>query len=124
MNVTKWIPGMAYDATITPATPSATCNVAIQLLDFAGNDLEVKNVVYIYISSDATGDATTIVDAIISGTDGDLLELFTDGYWIAVSEDDGDIDIQIQEADAIDIYLNVILPNGKIVTSEKIEMTG
>lgn len=124
----EWTPivDCTYDCTITPGTATTTCDVTIQLLDFAGNDLTVKGVVYMYVSSDATGDTTTIVDKIdiTSAGDGDMLELLADNYWMAVSEDDGDIAVTIEESNDIDIYLNIVLPNGKIVTSAKIEMTG
>jgi len=124
----EWTPiiDSAYDCTITPGTATTTCDVTIQLKDFAGNDLTVKNVVYMYVSTDATGDVLTIVDKIdtTAGGDGDILELLTDSYWMAISEDDGDIAVTIEESDDIDIYLNVVLPSGKVVTSAKIEMTG
>lgn len=125
MNVTKWIPGMAWDAEITPATATTTCDVTIQLKDFAGNDLAEKGVVYMYVSTDPTGNITTIVDKIdiTESGDGDMLELLTDSYWMAVSEDDGDIAVTIEETHDIDIYLNVVLPNGKVIHSSKIEMT-
>ena len=117
----------AHDCTITlVGDAAATRDVTIQLKDYAGNDLKVKNVVYMYVSTDDAGDATTIVDKIDITTngDGDLLELLADNFWVAVSEDDGDIAITIEETDNVDVYLNVILPNGRVVTSELIEMTG
>lgn len=117
----------AYDCTITlVGSASTTRAVTIQLLDFAGKDLKVKNVVYMYISTDATGDALTIVDKIdtTSAGDGDVLELLADNYWMAISEDDGDIAVTIEESNNIDVYLNVVLPNGNVVTSALIEMTG
>ena len=105
----------AYDATITlSGSASTTRKLTIQLLDYAGNNLTVKNVVYWYISSDAAGEVLTIVDKIdtTSGEGGDVLELLADSYWMGISEDDGTIDIKVEESNNIDVYNQKLQPNG------------
>jgi len=122
----EWTPivDCAYDCTITVGTCTTTCAVVVQLLDFAGNDLAVKGVVGIYLSSDADGETTSDIDNIATGADGFVYELLADKYYMAVSEADGDIDLTCTEAADVDVYLNVVLPNGKIVTSTILDFTG
>jgi len=121
----EWVTeiGCAYDADITVGTAAATCAVAIQLKDFAGNNLKVKGVFYIYTSSDATGDAPAAITTIAKGTDGDVLILLATYYWMAISEDDGSIDVTVDGATTTTCYLNVVLPNGKVVHSDAITCT-
>jgi len=114
----------AYDADITYTVGTQTCTIQIQLKDFAGKDLTVKGVIHFYISTDATGDALDAVASIASGDDGDILEVLATGqYYMAISEDDGDIDLTVT-ADANETrYLNVVLPNGKVVHSDAMVFT-
>jgi len=113
----------AYDCTITVGTATDTCACVIQLLDFAGNDLTVPGTVDIYFTSDADGQVMADVTDCASGTDGDLLELLTDYYFMAVSEADGDIDVTLDGSGADTVYMNVRLPNGKVVISSVITFT-
>ena len=114
----------AYTAVITVTTGTTTCTVQIQLKDFAGNDLTVRGIIHFYISTDATGDAFGAVASVASGTDGDVLEVLATGqYYMAVSETDGDIDIVLTGTADGDEYLNVVLPNGKVVTSDVMTFT-
>lgn len=121
----EWTPivDCAYDATITLGTVTTSCAVVVQLKDFAGNDLTVKGMVGLYLSSDADGEEKENIDNIVKGTDGQVWELLADYYYMACSEADGDIDLTLSEAADIDLYLNVVLPNGKIVTSAIMEFT-
>jgi len=114
----------AYDADINYTVGTTTCTIQIQLKDFAGNDLTVKGVIHFYISTDATGDVLGAVASVASGTDGDILEVLATGqYYMAISEDDGDIDLTVSgTADGTE-YLNVVLPNGKVVTSDAMVFT-
>jgi len=120
----EWTPivDCAYNCTITVGTCTTTCAVVVQLLDFAGNDLAVKGAVGIYLTSDTDGTKTDI-DNIAAGTDGIVYELEADDYYMAISEEDGDIDLTCTEAADVDVYLNVVLPNGKIVTSTILDFT-
>ena len=121
----EWTPivDCAYDCTITVGTATDTCACVIQLLDFAGNDLTVPGTVDIYFTSDSSGQVMADVTDCASGTDGDLLELLTDFYFMAVSEADGDIDVTLDGSGADTVYMNVRLPNGKVVISSVITFT-
>ena len=118
-----WETGVACDAVITVGTASDTCAVAIQLKDYAGNDLAVPGTVDLYFTSDADGQVMADVTDCAAGTDGDLLELLTDYCFMAVSEADGDIDVTLDGSGADTVYLNVRLPNGKVVISSVITFT-
>jgi len=122
----EWTPivDCAYDCDITVGTASDTCAVAIQLKDYAGNDLTVRGTVDIFFTSDSSGQVMADVTDCASGTDGDLLELLTDYYFMAVSEADGDIDVTLDGSGANSRYMNVRLPNGKRVISSVITFTG
>lgn len=122
----EWTPiiDCAYDCEITLGAVTTTCAVVIQLKDFEGKDLKVKGMVGLYLSSDADGLEKDNIDNIAKGTDGQVWELLADNYYMACSEADGDIDLTLSEAANTDVYLNVVLPNGKIVTSEIMEFTG
>lgn len=114
----------AYDCDITYTVGTTTCAIQIQLKDFEGKDLTVKGVIHFYISTDATGDVLGAVASIASGTDGDILEVLATGqYYMAISEDDGDIDLTLTGTADGSEYLNVVLPNGKVVTSDEMVFT-
>ena len=121
----EWTPiiDCAYDCTISLGTVTTSCAVVVQLKDFEGKDLQVKGMVGLYLSSDADGLEKDNIDNIAAGTDGAVWELLADNYYMACSEADGDIDLTLTEAADTDLYLNVVLPNGKIVTSAIMEFT-
>lgn len=120
------IVGCAYDATITVGTATTTCDINIQLKDFAGNDLTEPAAIYAYVSSDADGldygDFTSL--AITSSGDGSCVEVVTDKLWHLISETDGDIDVTADGSGADTMYLNLVMPNGKIVHSSVITFSG
>ena len=114
----------AYNAIISVTVGTTTSTIQIQLKDFAGNDLKVKGVIHFYISTDPTGDVLGAVASIASGIDGDILEVLATGqYYMAISEDDGDIDIVLTGTENGTEYLNVVLPNGKVVNSSEMVFT-
>lgn len=121
----EWTPiiDRAYDCIITVGTCTTTCAVVVQLKDFEGKDLNVKGTVLIYLTSDADGNTTDNIDNIAAGTDGIVYELLADKVYMAISEDDGDIDLTCTEAADTDVYVNVVLPNGKVVTSTVLDFT-
>lgn len=122
------IENVALGATLgAPAAEAANARtVAVQLLDYAGAALAARAVVQAYVSTDATGDAPgdgagTV--ALTAGTDGALLPgADASARATFVSEADGDLDIVLTDsADAgVTVYLHVVLPNGKVVSSSAI----
>lgn len=94
-------------------------NVAIQLKDWNGADINYRAGLVWYLSSDATGDTISAAPAsgIAIGTDGLLIEWTNNVSGWVVSESDGDIDVTITDAGTPTFYLNLILPGGKLVTS-------
>lgn len=117
---------VAHDADITVGDESndvITC--AIQLKDYAGNDLSVESCIYAYFSGDSDGAdivATTFSGGIDSGTDGDYIVGATSGVDMhLISESDGDIDVAITESTATHTsYLVLVMPSGKLVVSDAI----
>jgi len=124
----EWTPivGCAYDATIVVGTATTTCDVTIALKDFAGNALKQAASVMAYVSTDAAGLTHGDFDSmdITSGGAGDCLEVVADKLWQLISEEDGTIAVTPDGSGADTMYLNVILPNGRIVHSTVITFSG
>lgn len=96
-------------------------NVACQFEDAHGKALAVPGSLNFYLADDAAGLNPTAVapDVGISiGTDGALIESVANIAGIAISEADGDIDIDIEDATGTPTwYLVFVLPNGKLAIS-------
>jgi len=95
-------------------------NVAIQLQDVKGNDLAVRASVLVYLSDDAEGDdlTATAATSIAIGTDGVAILLVAAKAYHVISEVDGDIDLAVEyTGGAKTWYVNVIMPDGSIITS-------
>lgn len=117
----------AAGATITVgAEAGGTINVAVQLTDGAGDALTTTAGVLAYISDDSDGSsvAATAPDAVAIGTDGLAIPLVAGKTFLLVSEADGDIDIDIDEAAADTFYLVIVLPSGELVISDAITFPG
>lgn len=101
---------------------STTINVAIQMKDAAGADLATRGSIMAYLSDDANGDsiAGTAPDTVAIGTDGLAIPLVADKAFQLVSEADGDIDIDITEDGTDTWYLILVLPDGRLVSSDAI----
>jgi len=123
----EWTPivDCAYSANITLGAASATCVVSIQLKDFAGNNLTVKNAVSFYISSDVGGDTTSTVASVAIGSYGIIHAIEATKAYQLISENDGTIAVTLTTAGtgANNRYLQVVLPNGKVVASGIIAFT-
>ena len=124
-DVLKWQDGAPYGATFTVGAESSNAiTVNIQLTDYLGNDLANPAAVIAYISSDASGlniaASGCSSDASI-GTDGSLAVLLTKTVYLLASENDGDIDVKFTDTGTSGFYLNIILANGRIATSPKIQ---
>jgi len=118
---------VANDADITIGDESSDARaITIQLKDYAGNDLSARASIIAYISAASGGDAlcTTAFDTFEVGTDGVVVEDITTGQVIRlVSESDGDIDLTIEDTEARTGYLNLILPNGKLINGGAVTLT-
>lgn len=121
----EWTPiiDCAYDCTITVGTIAATGPVTIQLKDFEGKNLTVKGAVDAYISSDVNGETTSTVTSIVILADGILHKIEDTKAYHLISESNGSITLTLNGTGANSRYLNVVLPNGKIVTSSIITFT-
>ena len=113
------------DAEITVTqSASGTFAVVVQLQGENGEDLTAKGWVHWYLSTDAAGDVvatdTTDVTSLAIATDGTLLEdNVSGGIWgLLRSESDGDIGLAIVVPASKVVYLNIILPDGSVVTSD------
>lgn len=96
-------------------------NVAIQLKDHQGNNLQQRCCIGWYLSSDANGDAlASAPDTVAIGTDGLLIEELADQSGKVICEADGDIDINIGKSGAATYYLVLVMPDGSLVVSDAI----
>lgn len=111
------------DITVGAETGGNTINVAIQLKS-GTKELAQRAKLEFYLSDDANGDslaATAPSSGFAIGTDGVILTEHTaNKHATAISEADGDIDINIVEASADTWYLVCILPSGELVVSDPI----
>jgi hypothetical protein len=99
---------------------SNTRNVAIQLKDADGADMAQRASVLAYLSEDANGDSI-VTNApnggVTIGTDGLAIPLVANKAFQLVSEADGDIDLNVVDNTARNMYLIIALPNGKLAAS-------
>jgi len=120
-DATKWINGVACDATITVGTLAGDVYpVTIQLTDYLGNNLAVPAGVIAYYSSVATGLDPTDVStdmATTSGGAGAVVISLTKYMYLLISEADGTIAIDSEDSGTDDQYIVLIMPTGKLVVS-------
>ena len=116
----EWTPiiDCAYDVDFTIADPGATMLVTIQLKDFEGKSLNVKAGVMMYITSDAGGNTLHSLgtDAVVA-THGFVNIIITNCVYYLITEDTGIVAVTLDGASAASDYVNIVLPNGKVVTS-------
>lgn len=116
------VPNQPNDAVFTIGDEATdVINVAVQLNQGA-NAIGGKAVVMAYLSSDAAGDTpVATADTVAIGTDGSLVSIVSKELFMVRSEDDGTFDINVTEATAsTTYYLNVVMPDGSVVTSDAI----
>ena len=98
-------------------------NVAIQLKE-GDKDADERVRGEFYLSDDANGDSLTATApsaGIAIGTDGVILTEHTvDKHFTAVSESDGDIDIDITHVGAKTWYLIAVMNDGRLIPSAAI----
>lgn len=120
--------GCAYDADIDVGNESAgKIAVTIQLKDYAGNNLTVPNSITAYCASNPTGLTYAVTDLTtdIHTDTGSLAVLATKGVYQLVSTAAGLIVLDCTDAGASTaFYLVFVLPNGKLIVSDVIEVTG
>ena len=102
-----------------------TVAVNIQLTDYDGEDIAYAASVLMYLASEATGlayNTTALTTEVSIGTDGSFALIKDDCLYQLTSEADGDIDITMSyTTGAKDFYVVIVLPNGKLVVSTKLE---
>lgn len=111
------------DASITVADGgTGSFTATIQLKNFAGKDLGNAGALPFYISTDAAGQvmavSATDLSALAIGTDGTAIEWDANVSGMLISEADGDIDLAFTVIQTKTIYLNLVMPDGTIVTSD------
>jgi hypothetical protein len=102
------------------AESSNTITVGIQLLDRKNkNEIAERVALPFYLSSDANGDTpVAAATSLVAGTDGTMIETISNSVGMLISEADGDIDVVVGDASGVaTYYLNLVMPDGKIVTS-------
>jgi len=115
----EWTPEIncAYGATFTIGAVGATMTCTLQLKDYAGNALTCKNAISIYFTSDAAGNETEAVTSVAIATNGIIYLIETLKAYMLITENNGIAAVTIDNDAAADLYVNAILPNGKVVTS-------
>ncbi len=114
--------------TITVGTEASTViNVAVQFKDVSNTDMAETCFATIYFSDDAAGQtlATTAIDTVAVGTDGTIVKEVTAGkQYDVVSEADGDLDLDLTQNAADTLYMQIVAPDGTLVTSSAITWAG
>jgi hypothetical protein len=99
-------------------------NVAVQLQAPDSSKTNGKAYIKAYLSSDTAGDVleATGPDAIAIGTNGTIFKSGGDSVVLfdLKSEVNGKIDLDITKSGADTFYLNLVMPNGDVVTSAAI----
>lgn len=126
----EWTPivDCTYDADITVGTESSLkIAVTIQLKDFEGKNLTVPNSITAYSASDVAGLTYAVNDLTtdIHTDTGSLAVLVTSGVYQLVSTAAGLIVLDCTDSStSTAFYLVLVMPNGKLVVSDAIEITG
>lgn len=112
-----------HDVAFSIGAEGASRVVSMQFKDALGNEVYERVSCFAYLSDDAEGDdiAVTAPDTVAAGTDGVYIPIVAGKAFQLVSEVDGDMDLEITENGADTWYLNVVMPDGRIVTSGAIE---
>lgn len=117
--------GVAF---VVGAEDNDVINVAIQVNDGHGDPVEVSKALHFYLANDAGGGVPTETDpdgGIVTGSAGGAIVFSSDpAAGILISEDDGSVDIDIEESGAGTWYLVVVLPNGSLAVSGAITFAG
>ncbi|HEB27513.1 MAG TPA: LamG domain-containing protein [Porticoccus sp.] len=104
-----------------------TVKVTVQFTDAAGNDISHSVAAIMYLADDTAGlvyTGTLPDGANAINADGAAVELITDQVWSINTESDGDFDFDIKHtAGAHDWYMVIVLPDGRLAVSSKIEIT-
>ena len=100
---------------------TSTPDVYMQFKDIAGNDIDHPVGAMVYITTDAYGQTlatdTSDISEIAIKTDGTILfEPSTNVMAYCVSETDGALGLTITVISTKTVYVNVVMPNGEVVT--------
>ncbi len=112
--------GQVASATFVVGTESTNVvNVAVQLKDFAGDDMAVAATLPWYFSSDTGGQVLAAAGSggAAIGTDGLLIEQLANQSGLVTAEADGDIDINVTDTTTRNMYLVLVLPTGLLQIS-------
>lgn len=118
--------GCAYDADIDVAVEAEDkIAITVQLKDYAGNNLTVANSITAYWASDADGLTYAVSDLTtdLVATTGSLAVTLTKGVYQLVSTAAGLIIMDAEDVGASTArYLVIVLPNGKLLVSDVVEL--
>lgn len=110
------------DASITVGDESANVRaITIQLKDVNGDDIDYIEAVWGILTTTATlaGLAAPAPSTGLAiGTDGASMTVKAHNLYLLTSESDGDIDLTWTETGAVVAYLHLLLPTGRIITSD------
>lgn len=105
---------------VVGAEAANAINVAAQLVDAHGRNLEIAAALTIYLATDAAGlsPATIAPTAgMVIGTDGALIESVANLSGTVISKTDGKFDITLTDVGVPTFYMVSVLPDGKLAIS-------
>ena len=120
--------GEAVDVTYTVgAAHGTTVNVAAQFVDDEGDNISHSIAIWMYLADDTSGLVFTAAGpdgANAINTDGAAVEVIADQLYLVNTEADGQFDFDvIHSGGAVNWYMAIIMPNGRLAVSGKIEIT-
>lgn len=117
-------PELNIGAKLTVGAEAAdVINVSVQLIDRDnGNEVAERIGLPFYLASNSTGDAKASAPngGIAIGTDGLMIEWENNISGLLVSENDGDVDINLTSTAAGTWYLVLVMPDGQLYVSSAI----
>lgn len=118
------VPVKGYGVVFTVgAEATNVINVAIQVNDQQGTAITEVATFDFYLADDAAGLTPSVTAPTVGtsiGTDGALIESVANLSGKMITEADGDIDIDIEDAGTPTFYLVVVLPTGGLAISDAI----
>jgi len=118
--VLGYLDNKVNSASFTVGTEAANIiNVAVQLKNIDGKDMTEAAALLWYLAADSAGMTIGTAPSVGTsiGTDGLLIEWTANVAGLVISEADGDIDVNLEEAGALTNYLVLVLPNGSLTIS-------
>lgn len=117
-------------ATFSSSGPNgnALTTVAVQLQNRNRTNIAARAVVPFWVTTESGGDValtTALSCSLAGGIDGEVIVNDASGPTggLLVSEADGDIDVQMGDSVAREVFLHLLMPDGSIVSSSSLDVS-